>query len=145
MDMNQLDPDDLAATGRALYGPHWQGQLAQALSVGDRTLRRWLARDLPIPEAVEYQLYELLEERMRLVGGLVAFSVRLDVMTVLHNPSGAYFRIGEDDTVTLLHDPKFFCEYDLPSIEAGALAAVRRERARQCHSPVIGDFAWLRA
>lgn len=47
MDMRQLSPDDLAAAGRVLYGAHWQRQLAQALTIGDRTLRRWLSLELP--------------------------------------------------------------------------------------------------
>ncbi len=145
MDMHQLTPDDLAAAGRALYGAHWQGQLAQALSVGDRTLRRWLSRELPIPEGLEYQLYELLEKRMRLVGGLVAFDVRLDVRGVLHHPSGAYFRIDEGDNVTLLPDPRHFRGYDLASIEAGAVAAVQRERARERRTVVTGGFGCIRA
>jgi hypothetical protein len=145
MDIHQLDPDDLAATGRALYGPHWQGQLAAALGVGDRTLRRWLANELPVPDAVEYQLYELLEERMRMFGGLVAFSVRLDIMTVQHNPSGAYFRIDEGDTLVLLNNHPSFQSVDMAGIEAGARAAVQRDRARERHSPVAGSFVWLRA
>jgi hypothetical protein len=145
MSTQNIHPDDLAATGRALYGAHWQGQLAHALGVGDRTLRRWLATELPLPATVEYQLYELLEERMRVVGGLVAFSVRLDIMTVLHNPSGAYFRIDGEDMLVLLHDRRFFHGYDMPNIEAGARAAVRRERARERHSSLVGGFAWLRA
>ena len=65
----------------------------------------------------------------RRCGGLVAFSVRLDIMTVLHNPSGAYFRIDGEDTLVLLHDRRFFHGYDMASIEAGARAAVHRERA----------------
>lgn len=81
---------------------------------------------------------------MRLVGGLVAFSVRLDIMTVLHDPSGAYFRIEDGDAVTLLHDPRFFRDYDLPAIQEGALAAVQQERARERHSPVGGGFTWIR-
>jgi len=145
MNTHQLTPDDLAATGRALYGPHWQGQLSQALPVADRTLRRWLSGELPIPEAVEYELYRLLEDRMKVVGGLVAFSVRLDVRGVQHNPSGAHFRIEDDDTVTLSQDPRYFRDFDLRSIEAGALAAVQRERARERSLPVVGGFTWLRA
>jgi hypothetical protein len=104
-----------------------------------------LSGALAIPGAVEYELYRLLEERMAEFGGLVAFSVRLDVRGVLHNPSGAHFRIEDDDNVTLSQDPRFFHGFDLPGIEAGAKAAVQRERARERSSAVIGEFAWIRA
>jgi predicted transcriptional regulator len=35
----------LADTGRALYGERWQSEIARALGVSDRTVRRWVAGD----------------------------------------------------------------------------------------------------
>lgn len=104
----------------------------------------WLSRELPVPYDIEYKLYELAGKRMGQVGGLVAFSVRLDVKSLQHNPSGAFFPIEDDDTVTLLQDRKLFHALNLPSIEGGAAAAFQRERARERRSPVRGELRWLR-
>lgn len=40
--------DQLITCGAALYGRHWQTDLAEALGVTARTIRRWVAGD-PIP------------------------------------------------------------------------------------------------
>lgn len=32
-------------TGRALYGERWQSEVARALEISDRTVRRWVAGD----------------------------------------------------------------------------------------------------
>ncbi len=143
MNGRSVDPDDLAAFGQALYGEHWQGQLAAALNVGDRTFRGWLSRALQIPEFVEYKLSDLLEDRMRVVGGLVAFCVRLDTRSVFHYLSGASFRIDAGGTVEILQNRAFFEGYDLSYIGAGALAAVQRERNRELRSPVVGKFTMM--
>jgi hypothetical protein len=58
-----LDRSLLAAAGEALYGPLWQSQLARALDVSDRTMRRWLAGDTPVPSGVAMDLMRLLTER----------------------------------------------------------------------------------
>jgi hypothetical protein len=79
MDTHQFTPDALAAAGRALFGQHWQGQLSRVLEVNDRTLRRWLAGELSMPESIEYEMRELLEERLRIIGSLLASIGRSDV------------------------------------------------------------------
>lgn len=39
--MNDLDL--FSAIGAALYGPHWQSEMARALDVNIRTVQRWAA------------------------------------------------------------------------------------------------------
>jgi hypothetical protein len=46
------DGERLAAVGEALYGPLWQTSLSVALEVSDRTVRRWAAGDVSVPERV---------------------------------------------------------------------------------------------
>ena len=42
----------LTSCGQALYGPNFQAGLARDLVVNDRTVRRWVAGDVPVPVAV---------------------------------------------------------------------------------------------
>jgi len=41
--------DLLERIGQALYGDRWQRQLARALGVSDRTVRRWVIHESDIP------------------------------------------------------------------------------------------------
>lgn len=59
----KLNPATLSAIGRALYGPSWQKPLSIALTVNDRTLRRWLNGDFDIPQGVWPELVTLCRER----------------------------------------------------------------------------------
>lgn len=53
--------------GEALYGPRFQCELARALGVGDRTMRRWVAGDTNPPEGVLDDLKALVRERIELL------------------------------------------------------------------------------
>ena len=50
-------------TGRALYGDKWQTPLAVDLGVADRTVRRWIAGDQPVPDGVATDLLRIVTER----------------------------------------------------------------------------------
>jgi hypothetical protein len=50
-----------ARVGAALYGPNWQGCMARALGVSDRSVRYWLIGDHPIPARVWRDLPGLIE------------------------------------------------------------------------------------
>lgn len=59
-----MTPTDLLhRVGAALYGPRWQSELARALLVSDRTVRRWAAGEAP-PEGVWAELAELIRARL---------------------------------------------------------------------------------
>lgn len=58
-----MKPDLLDACGRALYGEQWQVPLSRDLDVNDRTVRRWIAGDSPIPNGLNIDLLRLLIER----------------------------------------------------------------------------------
>lgn len=53
----------LIAVGQALYGERWQSPLARDLGVSDRTMRRWVAGQFPVPVGVRAELVTLLKER----------------------------------------------------------------------------------
>jgi hypothetical protein len=54
----------LEEAGAALYGPRWQTDLAHALGVSDRTIRRWIAGgDASIPESVWADIAVVLDLR----------------------------------------------------------------------------------
>lgn len=67
---DQIVPNTLALIGRALYGERWQTALATDLNVADRTMRRWLAGESPIPDGLEDDLQKLLAERLAKMDGL---------------------------------------------------------------------------
>jgi hypothetical protein len=53
----------LRCVGENLYGQHWQTDLSNAISVGDRSLRRWLSGQDHIPEGVWHDIRLLVETR----------------------------------------------------------------------------------
>ena len=55
-----MTPALLREAGEALYGPLWQSELARALGVADRTVRRWIAGERPVPPSLGLTLRELL-------------------------------------------------------------------------------------
>lgn len=63
---------DLARIGEALYGPRWQSELARALGVSDRTMRRWAAGDYAPPPGARDDLAALLRARRAELGSLLA-------------------------------------------------------------------------
>jgi hypothetical protein len=66
-----VSPLLLREAGEALYGPRWQSDLARDLNVTDRTVRRWIAGDVPIPHSLWTELRALLKAR-----GLALAAVR---------------------------------------------------------------------
>lgn len=134
-----MTPDALAARGRALYGDRWQTSLAEDLTVADRTIRRWLAGDSPIPEGVEGELRRVLESRLNAIGGLIGYSVNLADRSVFHHPTCAYFRIEDGDALNLLFD-KLVPPDQRALVTAGAREALQRERERDTR--VVGQFCW---
>lgn len=52
----------LHTAGEALYGPRWQSDLARALDVSDRTVRRWVAGG-DMPNGVYVDILRLVVER----------------------------------------------------------------------------------
>lgn len=53
----------LETVGEALFGSRWQTDLADALGVSDRTMRRWKADPSEIPETVWDDCRKLLSDR----------------------------------------------------------------------------------
>lgn len=67
-----MTPDTLRAAGEALYGPRWQTDLARALDVADRTMRRWAVGAHPIPATLRDELVALLRARQETVAAALA-------------------------------------------------------------------------
>lgn len=64
--------DLLTQCGQALYGERWQSPLARDLGVADRTMRRWVAGDSPVPVGVHTDLMRLCVERAASLDALAA-------------------------------------------------------------------------
>lgn len=62
----------LVECGEALYGPRWQCELARALGVADRTVRRWVAGTHPVPDGLWLDLLRLTQERAAALDALGA-------------------------------------------------------------------------
>lgn len=60
----------LSHIGSALYGPRWQSELARALGVSGRHMRRWVAAG-EIPQAYAPAIRALIQERIRLLRSLL--------------------------------------------------------------------------
>lgn len=60
-----MTPTQLEQSGAVLYGPRWQTDLARALGVADRTMRRWANGVNPIPAGLAAEILVLLDDRTR--------------------------------------------------------------------------------
>ena len=60
----------LVEAGQALYGPRWQCELARALEVSDRTMRRWATGTHDVPAGLYVDLLRLTQERAALLDSL---------------------------------------------------------------------------
>src|SRR5579864_5277493 len=124
-----MTPDELAAVGRALYGERWQTSISQDLNVADRTVRRWLVGESPIPDSVESELRNVLIGRVKELGGLIGYSVNPADRSVFHYPTGAFFRYNSAGKLTLLN-AQMVARRDIPLITEGAKEALHQERER---------------
>ncbi len=124
-----ITPDDLAVTGRTLYGERWQTSLAHDLHVSDRTMRRWLGGEFPIPAGVEDDVREVLTARLREIGGLVSYTVNPADRSVFHYPTFAFFRYDDADRLTLLNG-QMIAPDKIALVTRGGEEALRRERER---------------
>lgn len=61
--------DLLPRIGEALWGARWQTDMAAAIGVSNRTIRRWVAGDR-IPSGVWVDLMRLMQERATVLDGL---------------------------------------------------------------------------
>lgn len=61
----------LREAGEALYGPRWQSEMARALDISNRTVRRWDEGSYPVPPGAWADLRALLKSR-----GLAMATVR---------------------------------------------------------------------
>lgn len=54
--------ENLETIGRILYGSAWQTGTARTLGVADRTVRRWVARETPVPQGALDDMAKVLAE-----------------------------------------------------------------------------------
>lgn len=58
----------LAKVGAALYGERWQTDLARDLGLSDgRRIRQWLSGERPVPDGLNDDLVQLLQERKKII------------------------------------------------------------------------------
>ena len=65
-----MTPTLLHDAGQALYGPRWQSDLARALGVSDRTVRRWAAGKMQAPPNVRDEMRSLCMARGAALKGI---------------------------------------------------------------------------
>jgi transposase-like protein len=61
----------LRKAGFALYGEQWRSELARALGVTDRTVRRWVHNEYSIPDEARERIIELCRERVEMLNGVL--------------------------------------------------------------------------
>jgi transcriptional regulator with XRE-family HTH domain len=57
----------LRKAGFALYGEQWRSELARALGVTDRTVRRWAQDEYSIPDDTKERINQLCRERVEML------------------------------------------------------------------------------
>lgn len=62
----------LVEAGEALYGPRWQSELARALGVNERTVRRWATGELSPRPGIYLDALKLTQERAAVLDALRA-------------------------------------------------------------------------
>ena len=67
-----MTPKTLEMVAVELYGPNWKGPLCEALSTSERTVRRWAAGTLPIPENVRTELLAIAHSKMDQLEDVIA-------------------------------------------------------------------------
>lgn len=65
-------PSLLREAGELLFGDRWQAALAEALGVSDRTMRRWVSGENPIPDGAWADVLNLLRKRGKDVAAFLA-------------------------------------------------------------------------
>jgi hypothetical protein len=63
--------DIIVKCGEALYGPRFQRELAVALRVNERTMRRWIAGDTEPPDGVAEDLMVLVRVRIKRLAAIL--------------------------------------------------------------------------
>ena len=61
--ITMLDNNTLQKIGQSLYGTNWIGDLAAALNVNERSMRRWAAGTYEIPAGIRGELVTLCRAR----------------------------------------------------------------------------------
>ena len=61
----------LRKAGFALYGEQWRSELARALGVTDRTIRRWAHDEYSIPNDARERIIVLCGQRVEMLAGVM--------------------------------------------------------------------------
>ena len=61
----------LRKAGFALYGEQWRSELARALGVTDRTIRRWADDEYSIPDDAKERITKLCQARVRMLNAVM--------------------------------------------------------------------------
>jgi hypothetical protein len=137
----ELSPDvdgALYVIGRA--GPVRGGTLRILIPIAMQALRDGAMRvDIQLTDRRWLGADDIRELLARWFGAGVAFSVLLEKREVYHQWTRTMFRIGDDDSLTLLPDPRIASPSDLSLIQAGAAEEV--SRMRRLDPPVKGFWA----
>lgn len=65
-----MSADLLREVGEALYGTRWYTDLARALDVSERTVRRWSSGSHAVPDGLWADLREAVQQRRAELGDL---------------------------------------------------------------------------
>lgn len=61
--LSSAAPCLLIEAGLALYGERWQSSLSRDLGVSDRTVRRWIAGKIHVPEGIYGDILRIVHQR----------------------------------------------------------------------------------
>jgi hypothetical protein len=146
----ETQPVALADIGLALYGSRWQTELAKALGVADRTVRRW-ASGGGVPRDIELVLAQLARQqakRLRLMAELLEDErlpnkksngiLNISFGLQKHRPSGASYAPGvtNDDIIAFRSHLKLPSNSDTDRISTQAPEVVKLASASTARGPM---------
>ena len=108
-------PENIARIGQMLFATHWQSDMANALGVSDRTVRRWAKGAIEMPSGAWFDIGNIADQR------------RIDLLTFID-------QINEEEKVAKysIRQPEVSptSGYQPDTYSAETFAQVKRELAR---------------
>jgi len=66
-----MNREFLESAGKLLFGNRWQTDIAELISVNDRTVRRWISGKSEIPAGIKPNIISALKNRQKMIADFV--------------------------------------------------------------------------
>ena len=80
-----MRPKEFRKSGEILFGPRWQTDIARALKVDPRRVRQWVKGDRPLPNTIDEDIFQLLNDRLLKIVMFLDFIKTISQREILNN------------------------------------------------------------